>query len=84
MLEAAGLVLRLSTDDGVATGCEPLGDGSAVTAEGDPTGREDTLLVDDGEGLGVANRDGARLGRGWTAVWPREGAGTGRAGAAGW
>ena len=45
VLEAAGLVLRLSTDDGVATGCEPLGDGSAVTAEGDPTGREDTCLL---------------------------------------
>jgi hypothetical protein len=67
-LEGVVVLLRLGATDGVAVGCAPLWDGGAVTAEGDPTGREGTLLAGDGEGLGVAKDDGARLGSGWAGV----------------
>ena len=62
------VVVRLGADDGDATGCEPLGDGCVMAAEGDPAAREGVLPVGDGEGVGVAKDDGARLGRGWTGV----------------
>jgi hypothetical protein len=63
-LAGVEVLLRLGADEGVATGCEALGDGSVVVAEGDPVGGRGTAPVGDGEGVGVARDTGARLGTG--------------------
>ena len=59
-----GVVVRAGADDGVATGCEPLGDGSVPAVEGDPAGRDGTEPVSDGDGMAVATGTGVCLGTG--------------------
>ena len=73
------LVLRPGAAVGFEAGCDAPGDGGSgvLTAEGDSVGRDGAVPLGDGEG--VAEGAGARLGSGWTGTWPWDGAGMRRA-----